>query len=103
MSTAPLEQLTALRLDVGDDRLAAHLALKMAELHPVFAGIDESAGRAGRGALSMGSSKCRDREGSPCRDGRAAALRLVTFAPRSALTLAARPPALSPGRDRADV
>ncbi|WP_405499077.1 hypothetical protein OG501_01525 [Streptomyces niveus] len=36
MSTAPLEQLTGLRLDVGDDRLAAHLALKMAELHPVL-------------------------------------------------------------------
>lgn len=36
MSTAPLEQLTGLRLDVGDDRLAAHLGLKMAELHPVL-------------------------------------------------------------------
>ncbi|MEW1924104.1 helix-turn-helix domain-containing protein [Streptomyces sp. NPDC088360] len=29
-----VEQLTGLRLDVGDDRLAAHLGLKTAELHP---------------------------------------------------------------------
>ncbi|KPC84779.1 PucR family transcriptional regulator [Streptomyces sp. NRRL S-4] len=29
-----VEQLTGLRLDVGDDRLAAHLGLKAAELHP---------------------------------------------------------------------
>ncbi|MGW5691682.1 PucR family transcriptional regulator [Streptomyces asiaticus] len=29
-----VEQLTGLQLDVGDDRLAAHLGLKMAELHP---------------------------------------------------------------------
>ncbi|QXQ99555.1 CdaR family transcriptional regulator [Streptomyces sp. WY228] len=29
-----VEQLTGLRLDVGDDRLAVHLGLKTAELHP---------------------------------------------------------------------
>ncbi|MEV8313353.1 helix-turn-helix domain-containing protein [Streptomyces sp. NPDC059900] len=29
-----VEQLTGLRLDAGDDRLAAHLGLKMAQLHP---------------------------------------------------------------------